>query len=303
MLLQYVDGFLNHMRVEKGASSMTLISYRTDLSQFLEFLSNRNSLPQEAVDKDLFNHKSVREYLAYLQNNGLSRSTMARKLAALRSFVKYLCREDVLMSNPIAAVSTPKQEKKLPRFLYPKEVEALIDAPDVRLPGGARDKAILEVLYATGIRVSELVSMDLSDVYFDEGFIKVLGKGGKERIVPLGEKASEALTAYINGIRRSQEHKRGRDQKAVFLNKFGDRLTARSVRNIINKYVEEVAINQKVSPHTLRHTFATHLLNGGADLRSVQEMLGHVKLSTTQVYTHVTKDQLKAVHNKAHPRR
>ncbi|MGE5422959.1 MAG: tyrosine recombinase XerC [Ignavibacteriales bacterium] len=302
MLFRYVDGFLNHMRVEKGASSMTLVSYRTDLSQFIEFLSKANALPQEDINKELFNHKSVRDYLAYLQNNGLSRSTMARKLAALRSFVKYLCREEVLTSNPIAAVATPKQEKKLPRFLYPKEVEALVEAPDARLPGGARDRAILEILYATGIRVSELVSMNLGDVYYDESFIKVLGKGNKERIVPLGESARLALVYYINGTRRSQEYKIGHEQKAIFLNKFGERLTARSVRNIINKYVEEVAINQKVSPHTLRHTFATHLLNGGADLRSVQEMLGHVKLSTTQVYTHVTKDQLKTVHDKAHPR-
>lgn len=302
MLFQYVDGFLNHLRVEKNASGMTIVSYRTDLAQFFEFLADLNSLPRELVSRELFNHKTVRDYLAYLQNNGFSRSTMARKLATLRSFVRYLCREEVLEGNPIAAVATPKQEKRLPRFLYPKEIETLLEAPDTNRTSGLRDQAILELLYATGIRVSELVSLNLNNVDTKNGYIKVIGKGDKERIIPMGKKACFAVDKYLT-VRNKTIKKDPQLERAVFLNKFGQRLTARSVRNIINKYVQQVALNQKVSPHTLRHTFATHLLNGGADLRSVQELLGHVKLSTTQIYTHVTKERIKTVHDKNHPRR
>ncbi|MGE5371369.1 MAG: tyrosine recombinase XerC [Solirubrobacterales bacterium] len=303
MLTRLVGGFMTHLRVEKSASNMTLISYRTDLSQFIQFLSEQKGLPEEAVTKELVDHKTVREYMVHLQKAGFSRATMARKLAAIRSFVRYLCREEILDGNPIAAVATPKQEKKLPRFLFPTEVEDLLNAPDSQQGSGLRDRAILELLYATGIRVSELVSLNLISLDYHEGMIKVLGKGGKERLVPVGEKACRAVEHYIEGPRKRLAKKVGKEEKAVFLNKFGRRLTARSVRNIINKYVEEIALNQKVSPHTLRHTFATHLLNGGADLRAVQELLGHVKLSTTQVYTHVTKDRLKAVYDQTHPRR
>ncbi|MGI6548921.1 MAG: tyrosine recombinase XerC [Syntrophomonadales bacterium] len=302
MLFQYVDGFLNHLQVEKNASGMTIVSYRTDLNQFFEFLSELNSLPRELVSKELFNHKSVRDYLAHLQNKGFSRSTMARKLATLRSFVRYLCREEVLEGNPIAAVATPKQEKRLPRFLYPQEIETLIEAPDTSRVSGLRDQAILELLYGTGIRVSELVALNLNNIDTQNGYVKVTGKGGKERIVPMGKKACLAVDKYLP-LRQKSIRKDPNLELAVFLNKFGQRLTARSVRNIINKYVQQVALNQKVSPHTLRHTFATHLLNGGADLRSVQELLGHVKLSTTQVYTHVTTERIKSVHDKNHPRR
>lgn len=303
MLSSYLDGFLNHLRVEKSASIMTVISYRTDLCQFFEFLARLNNIPSESIPKEYVNHKTVRDYLSYLQKNGFSRSTMARKLAALRSFVKYLCREEVLGSNPIAAVSTPKQEKKLPRFLYQAEIQALLEAPDVTQVSGIRDKAILELMYATGIRVSELVALNLSNVYLSEGIIKVVGKGNKERIIPVGSQARDALINYLNNARVVQASNSTREEKALFLNRFGKRLTARSIRNIINKYVKEIALNQKVSPHTLRHTFATHLLDNNADLRSVQEMLGHVKLSTTQVYTHVTRERLKSVHKDSHPRR
>jgi integrase/recombinase XerC len=302
VLFQYVDGFLNHLQVEKNASGMTIVSYRTDLNQFFEFLSELNSLPRELVSKELFNHKSVRDYLAHLQNKGFSRSTMARKLATLRSFVRYLCREEVLEGNPIAAVATPKQEKRLPRFLYPQEIETLIEAPDTSRVSGLRDQAILELLYGTGIRVSELVALNLNNIDTQNGYVKVTGKGGKERIVPMGKKACLAVDKYLP-LRQKSIRKDPNLELAVFLNKFGQRLTARSVRNIINKYVQQVALNQKVSPHTLRHTFATHLVNGGADLRSVQELLGHVKLSTTQVYTHVTTERIKSVHDKNHPRR
>jgi len=235
-----------------------------------------------------------------MQEQGMSRSTMARKLAALRSFVRYLCRENILQNNPIAAVSTPKQDKRLPKFLYPLEIQLLLDAPDVSKPLGLRDKAILETLYAAGLRVSELVGLSINNVYFDEELIKVVGKGSKERIVPLG---SQAITSLKDYLHKGRPYLQKNATEALFLNKFGTRLTERSVRNIIDKYVKEVALNQKVSPHTLRHTFATHLLNAGADLRSVQELLGHVKLSTTQIYTHVTTENIQQVYHETHPRR
>jgi integrase/recombinase XerC len=302
MLFKHIDGFLDHMRVEKSASSLTLISYRTDLSQFFSFMADKYDTPQEEIPGELFNHKSVREYLGFMQQQGLSRATMARKLAALRSFVRYLCRENVLPGNPIAAVATPKQDKKLPRFLYPVEIEMLISAPDIST-AGKRDRAILETLYATGIRVSELVGIDLKDMDLANAIIKVKGKGNKERIVPLGRKARESLIIYINEARSNFAGKAPESSNALFLNKYGKRLSERSIRNIINKYVEEVALNQKVNPHMLRHSFATHLLNNGADLRSVQELLGHVKLSTTQIYTHLTRENIKNIHNETHPRR
>jgi integrase/recombinase XerC len=303
MLFKHIDGFLDHMRVEKSASNLTLVSYRTDLLQFFNFIAGKYETPREKIPRELFNHKSVREYLAYMQQQGLSRSTMARKLAALRSFVRYLCRENILQGNPIAAVATPKQDKKLPRFLYPVEVEMLMSAPNINSSAGKRDRAILETLYATGIRVSELVGIDLRDIDLVEAIVKVKGKGNKERIVPLGSKAREAIKAYINEARASFARKSGENTGAVFLNKYGKRLSERSIRNLLNKYVEEVALNQKVHPHMLRHSFATHLLNNGADLRSVQELLGHVKLSTTQIYTHLTRENIKNIHNDTHPRR
>lgn len=302
MLFSHIEGFLNHLRIEKSASALTIVSYRTDLYQFFDFLAGFSGIPREEIPDKTLNHKSVREYLAAMQDDGLSRSTMARKLAALRSFVKYLCRENILAGNPIATVSTPRQEKKLPRFLYPVEVEVLLTAPDISQPVGKRDRAILETLYCTGVRVSELVGMNLAD--FDPGkdFFLVKGKGSKERLVPIGSRAREALQGYIDSA-RPYLLKNNKPTNALFINKYGTRLSARSVRNIINKYVEQAALNQKVSPHTLRHSFATHLLNAGADLRSVQELLGHVKLSTTQIYTHLTRDDIQRIYNKSHPRR
>lgn len=302
MLSQHVDGFLDHLRVEKSASHLTLISYKTDLIQFFNFLAGHCQVKPEEIPLNCLNHRNVREYINLMQNQELSRSTMARKLAALRSYVRYLCRENVLEGNPIANVSTPKQGKRLPRFLYPMEARLLMDAPNISKPSGMRDKAILETLYAAGVRVSELVGINIPDLDMDDKWIKIRGKGGKERLAPLGSQAEEAINNYLqNG--RPRLLGSATDTGALFLNKFGQRLSVRSIRNITNKYVEQIALNQKVSPHTLRHTFATHLLNGGADLRSVQELLGHVKLSTTQIYTHLTKDRIKTIHEETHPRR
>lgn len=303
MLYKYIEEFLTHLRVEKTASKLTLLSYRTDLGQFFDFLSREYQEPPEALATELLNHKTVRNYLADMQGRGLSRSTMARKLASLRSFVKYLCREDILPGNPIANVSTPKQERKLPRFLYPTEIDLLLNAPDPTQMMGRRDKAILETLYAAGVRVSELVSINMADIDWDEESILIRGKGNKERLAPMGRQSKAALLDYVQHSRNLLLQAGQTTTDALFLNKFGSRLSARSVRNIINKYVDTVAITQKVSPHTLRHSFATHLLNGGADLRTVQELLGHVKLSTTQIYTHLTKENIKKIYDNSHPRR
>lgn len=303
MLFTYVDSFLEHLRVEKSASRMTLVSYKSDLNQCFSFLADSHGIAIQNVNSEYLNHKSVREYLSFLQQQGLSRATMSRKLAALRSFVKYLCRENVLPNNPIAAVSTPRQDKKLPRFLYPTEVEMLLNAPNKSTPAGKRDVAILEVLYGCGLRVSELVGADLDDISWEEELIKVRGKGNKERIVPIGKQARQALQYYINLGRPVLGRKARQPSQAVFLNKSGDRISSRSIRNIVDKYMEEIAATQSISPHTLRHSFATHMLNNGADLRSVQELLGHIKLSTTQIYTHLTRDNLKTIYNDTHPRR
>lgn len=302
MLSEYLEAFLNHMRVEKSASNKTLIAYKTDLSQFFNFVSRKHGINEKDISREFLNHRIVRQYLATMQENGLKRSTIARRLAALRSFVKFLCRENVLENNPLTIVATPRQDKKLPKFLYPPEVELLMNAPDLSTTAGKRDRAILETFYATGLRVSELVGLDIKDIDFDEEFIKVKGKGDKERIIPLGTKAKEALILYINRGRGYLD-KSDKKGNALFLNRFGNRLSVRGVRNILNKYVEKLAINQKISPHTLRHSFATHLLNAGADLRSVQEFLGHVNLSTTQIYTHLTRENIKSIHKNTHPRR
>ena len=302
MLLNDMERFLNHLRIEKSASELTLVSYRTDLDQFFKFVADQNSLEINQIGYEKINHQIVRQYLIYLQDNNFKRSSIARKLASIRSLIKYLCREGIISSNPIAAVSTPKQDKTLPKFLYPQEIELLLNAPDNSYLG-LRDKAIMETLYATGTRVSELVGLNISDLDLQEDLVRVWGKGSKERIIPLGRMAKSSLLNYLQQSRPFLLRSHQGNIDALFLNKNGTRLSDRSIRNILNKYVEMVAINQKISPHGIRHTFATHLLNNGADLRSVQELLGHIKLSTTQIYTHLTKERIKNIHNDTHPRR
>jgi len=303
LLADEIPAFLAYLRVEKSASPLTLINYRTDLDQYLDFLAGFYGLEKAALSVTRVTNLSAREYIAQMFNHDLSRATIARKMAALRSFVKYLCRENLLAGNPIASVSTPRQEKRLPRFLYPMEMRMLIGAPDTGTPSGLRDKAILETLYAAGVRVSELVGINIDDLDFQEGWIMIMGKGRKQRLAPMGAKCKRAISDYLDRGRPVLLSRSSQNTPALFLNKSGNRLNVRSIRNILNKYVEQLAMHQKVTPHTLRHTFATHLLNNGADLRSVQELLGHVKLSTTQIYTHVTKDRLKTIHEENHPRR
>ncbi|MFZ5900552.1 MAG: tyrosine recombinase XerC [Bacillota bacterium] len=299
-MYHYVDSFMAYLRVERGASPRTLEAYRSDLFQGIDFLARELQKDDAALQPGDVDHLLFRRYLAHLGQAGLARSSIGRKVAAWRSFYRFLARENIIPANPLGRVQGPKQMKKLPPTLYPDEVKAVIEAPG-DTPAGLRDRAFLETLYAGGIRVSELVGLDLGDLDLAAGFIRVLGKGNKERIVPLGSYAVRALKKYLDDG-RPLLLEGGKDETAVFLNYRGGRLTVRGVRKILNKYLDQLARERNISPHTFRHCFATHLLNAGADLRAVQELLGHARLSTTQIYTRVTADRLQEVYRKAHPR-
>ncbi len=304
-MYSYIDIFLTYLKVEKNASPRTVDSYQKDLFNGLEFFA-ANMLKKadyNIIPTDI-DHRVFRSYLGWLQGKGLARTTIARHLAAWRSFYRYLLREEIIADNSLAKVSGPKLVKSLPRVLYEGEAALLVESPDLLHPLGIRDRALLETLYAGGFRINELVSLDLGDLDLASGFARVIGKGSKERIVPLGSESVAAIRNYLGESRprllaNSTERKLN---NAVFLNRWGKRLSGRGIRKIVNKYVEKVSLGRKISPHTLRHSFATHLLNAGADLRSVQELLGHIRLSSTQIYTHVTSERLKQVYKKAHPR-
>lgn len=300
MMYTFLDSFIIYLKVEKNASPRTIESYQNDLWQFIDFMAKELKVPAAALEPQQVNHLIVRKHLGQLQLSGLKRSSIARKMASLRALFRYLSREEMIKTNPLTFVSTPKIEKRLPEVLSQDGAWALVQAPALNTPSGLRDRAILEILYACGVRVSELVGLDTGDVDLGLEYARVMGKGSKERVVPIGSYAIKALKMYLSSGRHLLA-KSGSVQ-ALFLNKRGSRLSARSVRNIVEKYVQLASIKGKVSPHTLRHSFATHLLDGGADLRSVQELLGHVKMSTTQIYTHISKERLLAVYEKSHPR-
>lgn len=283
---RYIEKFLRYLDIEKNYSSHTLLNYRLDLEDFAKFLGGS---PLEQVD-----YLSLRKYLARLKEKNLKSRTVYRKISCLRSFFKFLAREGYIKTNPVLSLVSPKQEKHLPSFLTEEEITKLIEAPSTEDNRGLRDRAILETFYSTGMRISELVGLDLDDLDFIGGVLKAKGKGKKERLLPIGEKALTAIKDYLD--------KRKKPADAVFLNKSGGRLSDRGVRNIVSKYIRITSLRQGISPHTFRHSFATHLLNRGADLRSVQELLGHANLSTTQIYTHLTTDKLKSIYDKAHPR-
>jgi tyrosine recombinase XerC len=291
-MTRFIEKFLNYLEIEKNASRHTLLNYRIDLEGFFEFLGQGASL--EAVDRF-----TLRRFLAYLRERHYSKRSIARKVATLRSFFKFLFREGYLRANPAEGLLSPKLDKRLPIFLAQKETADLIESVKKETFQELRNRAILETLYSTGIRVSELVGLNIVDVDFTAKFIKVAGKGKKERVVPIGDRALEAIRRYLSGI---PHKKRPAFNSALFLNKSGGPLSARSVRNIVKKYIRTMSIKKKVSPHTFRHSFATHLLERGADLRTVQELLGHKSLSTTQIYTHLTPERIKSVYKKAHPR-
>jgi integrase/recombinase XerC len=301
---ELIDKFRDHLRVERNASAHTLRSYSADLEQFHGFLKEKKLAQGDggevAVEK--IDHLAIRAFLSSLYRDH-KKSSLGRKLASLRSFLKYLVQEGYLRRNPAEIVATPRQEKPLPNFMPVDEAFALMETPDPSRTWGARDKAILETLYSTGMRVGELVGLSEGDLDSSLGIVRVFGKGGKERIVPIGEKALEALRVYLEkrdqAVRKAGE--KGR-KAPIFVNARGGRLTSRSVARILQKHLVRGGIWRKISPHALRHSFATHLLDAGADLRSVQEMLGHVSLSTTQIYTHVSAERLMAAYAKAHPR-
>lgn len=296
---QWVARFKSYLTVEKNDSPLTVSNYEADIRHFADFLTSKGKPADWPAVKVL----DIRSYLAYMHQQEFARKTIARRISSLRSFYRYLRREGVVSMNPFTKVRTPKLEKKLPVFLEEFEIDLLLRMPDVTTELGRRDRAILEMLYSTGCRVSELVGLTLDRLDLGNRYVLLLGKGNKERLVPLGHPCVRAMEHYLQESRRQLMVKyKAAPHDTVFVNSRGGPLTARSVRRILDRYVEMTAMQKHVSPHTIRHTFATHLLDHGADLRSVQELLGHVSLSTTQIYTHVTAERLTAVYEKHHPR-
>lgn len=283
---RYIEKYVRYLEIEKNASKHTILNYRRDLDEFKKFLGETQL---ENVD-----YLALRKFLSTLREKNLKSRSISRKLSCLRSFFRFLNREGFLKNDPTQAVSSPKLERYLPIFLTEDEVTKLIESPDAKELSGLRDRAILETFYSTGIRISELVGLNLENIDFFGAVVKVSGKGKKERMVPIGDKALRAIRDYTE--------QRKQQAPAAFLNKNGRRITDRGVRLVLDKYIQRTALRENISPHSLRHSFATHLLNRGADLRSVQELLGHANLSTTQIYTHLTTEKLKNVYDKAHPR-
>ena len=286
--------YVDYLEAERNASPYTVRNYTTDLLGFFQFLRDKKIDSLKEVDRHV-----LRDYLSYLMEKGFVKASIARKLSAIRSFYRYLLREEIISVSPVATTSSPKLDRRLPSFLTIEEINRLLEAPDLSTPQGLRDRALLELLYASGLRVSELVSLNLEQVNLDTNEVRVWGKGSKERIVLMGQPAARALSTYLTRGRPEFLGKKGTG--ALFLNRYGRRLIERRVQRILEKYTGIAGIGRRVHPHMLRHTFATHLLDGGADLRVVQELLGHASLSSTQIYTHVSKSQAKKVYLSAHP--
>jgi len=305
----HLEEFLDHLRLNENASAHTVRAYESDLSQFLVFLSRHLAIRRADLAATAFDHLHIRAFLGDIHKRGNSRASAARKLAAIRTFGRYLRREGAIEGDPAALVGTPRREQRLPAHLGEAEMSRLLEMPDVSLPLGRRDRAILELFYASGLRLSELVGLGLEDVNLSSRVVRVLGKGGKERIVPFNRSAEAAIRAWLKDreeivvagtqlvTRRSR-----RTADPLFLNYKGSRLSTRSVDRLVRKYVAACSTRFGISPHALRHSFATHLLERGADLRAIQELLGHARLSTTQRYTHVNSAQLIDAYKKAHPK-
>ena len=320
--LPLIRKFLNYLQTERNFSIHTIRSYSADLAQFCQFLVSTEDIDALAAEPTFLkleqflpvDHLSperltkriltitpmeIRSYLAVLRRSDYSKATTARKLATMRSFYKYLVRTEKINSSPVSVIRTPKLDKRLPKFLDVQQIDALLETPDTQTLLGARDKAILETIYSAGLRISEVVSLNIEDLDEFGGALRIRGKGKKERLAPLGTKAIEAINSYMN--MRSDLLGDASRKGPLFINRTRKRLSDRSVRRKLDKYLLMAGIPTHVSPHALRHSFATHMLNAGADLRSVQEMLGHQNLSTTQIYTHLTTSRLKEVYDKAHP--
>lgn len=283
-----IESFIDYLTIERGLSPNTLQAYRRDLCQFRDWLKKEFLQVDSAL---------IGNYLATLRKKGNKSRTLNRKLSVMRMFYKFLYTEGKTDHNPVEGVSSPRLGRKIPSFLSEKEVEALLEAPPIDEQYGSRDRAILEVVYGAGLRISELINLNLTDLNLKGGWVKVLGKGSKERIVPLGREACRWVRIYLRKRRTETT-----DKLSLFCNRYGKRLSRQACWKIIKKYSQKASITKKISPHTLRHSFATHLLSRDADLRFVQELLGHTNISTTQIYTHITQERLKKVYKKYHPR-
>lgn len=290
------DHFLRYLKIERNSSELTTKSYSEDLASFSDYLVDRlgtvNSLDELTIT-------ALRGYISYLHECQYAKTTIARRLACLRTFFRFCCREQLVKTNPAKALRTPRAGRKLPHFLSTEQVVTLLESPPVQEDLGLRDRAILETLYSAGLRVAELVGLNLGDWNRDADVLRVLGKGRKERIAPIGRHASTALQNWLTA-RQHLAIKPGHEA-AIFLNKNGTRITTRSIGRMLEKYLKVTGLDRVTTPHTLRHTFATHLLDGGADLRSVQELLGHKSLTTTQIYTHVSTKRLRETYESSHP--
>ena len=291
----FIDAFLDYLSVERGLSSNTITSYRGDLNSYLDFLAGFHI---DAVSKTTKNN--IIDFMLFQKDKGIGANSIARRLAAIKSFYRFLVRERLLKNDPTSLIDSPKLWKKIPETLSVNEVEALINQPELRRKQGIRDRAILETLYASGMRVSEAVNLKLDNVNLDIGFLRCIGKGNKERVIPLGRKATSSIKRYLEVSRPNLLGKK--ESEFLFLSRFGKKISRQSFWKLIKKYALEAGIKKPMRPHILRHSFATHLLERGADLRSVQEMLGHANISTTQIYTHINKDRLKSIHRLYHPR-
>lgn len=292
-----IDGFLRYLKIERNASELTLKSYSEDFGSLLDYFRDRVG---DIVDPAEVQIPQLRGYVAYLHECDYARTTIARRLASLRSFFRYCQREGLVSSNPAKVLRTPRVGRKLPHFLTTEQITKLLEAPPANQDEGLRDRAILETLYSAGLRVAELVGLNVDHWDQDANIIRVFGKGKKERIAPIGRFAAQALYRWLE-VRKEAPGAGPKDQGALFLNRFGTRLTTRSIGRMLEKYLKLTGLDKLTTPHTLRHSFATHLLDGGADLRSVQELLGHKSLTTTQIYTHVSTKRLKDTYENAHP--
>ncbi|MXY20252.1 MAG: site-specific tyrosine recombinase XerD [Dehalococcoidia bacterium] len=298
---ELVENFLHYMTVERGASPNTLAAYRNDLTQLTEFLMSANGLSNEHIAWEEVTEQVISDYVLYLHGLGYSETTRARKIASTKSLFGFLVIEGALEANPTANVSAPRVGRSLPEALTIEEVDRLLAAPgEVHTPEAVRDQAMLELLYASGMRVSELLSLDIEDVSIESGAVRCFGKGGKERIVPIHGQATEAVKYYIEEVRPGLL--RSKPTTALFLNRRGNRLTRQGFWLILKGHCQRAGLHGKITPHTLRHSFATHLLHGGAPLRHVQELLGHASISTTQVYTHLTSEHVRSEYDHSHPR-
>lgn len=289
--IRLIDKFLEHLKYEKNYSNATITSYEKDIKEYIVYFKE---ISKNVID---LKYSDIKKYLVYLNDRKNNNATISRKISALRTFYKFLMLEEITKINPFASVKLPKKEKKLPRFFNYSELEEMFLIPDLSTPLGQRDRLILEMLYATGVRVSELVNIKLNDIKGRE--IRILGKGNKERYVEFGDYAFEVLNIYLNdGYKKLNKN----NLEYLFLNKNFTKLTDRGVRFLLDKIIDETSINKNISPHMIRHSFATHLLNEGCDLLSVQQLLGHESLSATSIYTHITTDRIKDVYFRSHPR-